>query len=110
MLAEEFVRNFSGRGEVGASLALTVEGRTVVDLWGGVADPATRRPWTGETVSIVFSCTKGATALCAHMLSSRGKLDIDAPVIEVWPEFGRHGKNRVTTRMMLDHSAAVPVL
>jgi CubicO group peptidase (beta-lactamase class C family) len=110
MLAQEFVRNFSDRGEVGASLALTVEGRTVVDLWGGVADPATRRPWTGETVSIVFSCTKGATALCAHMLSSRGKLDIDAPVIEVWPEFGRHGKNRVTTRMMLDHSAAVPVL
>jgi len=58
----------------------------------------------------VFSCTKGATALCAHVLASRGKLDLDAPVVELWPEFGQHGKERVTTRMMLDHSSAVPAL
>src|SRR6185312_7871017 len=55
-------------------------------------------------------CTKGATALCAHVLASRGKLDIDAPVIELWPEFGQRGKQQVTTRMMLDHSSAVPAL
>jgi CubicO group peptidase (beta-lactamase class C family) len=109
-VAEAFRQNFDGKGEVGASVCLTVGGETVVDLWGGVADQKTGAPWTTDTVSIVFSCTKGATALCAHILASRGKLDLDAPVSELWPEFAKHGKERVTTRMMLDHSAAVPAL
>jgi len=109
-VAEVFAENFRSKGEVGASVSLTVGGETVVDLWGGIADLKTAAPWTRDTVSIVFSCTKGATALCAHMLASRGQLDLDAPVVELWPEFGQHGKERVTTRMMLDHSAAVPAL
>ena len=109
-IAEAFERNFGERGEVGASVCVTVDGKTVVDLWGGAADAKSAAPWTKDTVSIVFSCTKGATALCAHMLASRGKLDLDAPVTELWPEFGRNGKERVTTRMMLDHSAGVPAL
>jgi CubicO group peptidase (beta-lactamase class C family) len=109
-IAEAFERNFGERGEVGASVSVTVDGKTVVDLWGGTADPKTNAPWQKDTVGIVFSCTKGATALCAHMLASRGKLDIDAPVTGLWPEFGQNGKERVTTRMMLDHSAGVPAL
>jgi CubicO group peptidase (beta-lactamase class C family) len=109
-VAEAFQRNFDHNGEVGASVCLTMGGETVVDLWGGVTDAKTKTPWTRDTVSIVFSCTKGATALCAHMLASRGRLDLDAPVAERWPEFARHGKERVTTRMMLDHSSAVPAL
>ena len=109
-VAEAFAANLESKGEVGASVCLTVGGETVVDLWGGVADPKTDAPWTRDTVGIVFSCTKGATALSAHVLASRGKLDLDAPVIELWPEFGQHGKEHVTTRMMLDHSAAVPAL
>ena len=109
-VAEAFERNFGERGEVGASVALTVGGQKVVDLWGGIADPKTNAPWKKDTVGIVFSCTKGATALCAHMLASRGRLDLDAPVTELWPAFGQHGKERVTTRMMLDHSAGVPAL
>ena len=109
-VGEAFRKNFSERGEIGASVCLTVGGETVVDLWGGVADPKAGKAWTRDTVSIVFSCTKGATALCAHVLASRGKLDIDAPVIELWPEFGQRGKEQVTTRMMLDHSSAVPAL
>ena len=109
-VAEAFAKNFDSKGEVGASVCLTVKGETVVDLWGGVADQKTGTPWTTDTVSIVFSCTKGATALCAHILASRGKLDLDAPVTELWPEFGNHGKEHVTTRMMLDHSAGVPAL
>ena len=109
-VAETFARNFAEHGEVGASVCLQVNGETVVDLWGGAADPKTQTPWKKDTVSIVFSCTKGATALCAHVLASRGKLDLDAPVTELWPEFGQHGKERVTARMMLDHSSAVPAL
>ncbi|HEY6982769.1 serine hydrolase domain-containing protein [Reyranella sp.] len=109
-VADAFRKNFSDHGEVGASVCLMVGGETVVDMWGGLADPKAGKPWKSDTVSIVYSCTKGATALCTHILASRGKLDIDAPAIELWPEFGRHGKGRVTTRMMLDHSSAVPVL
>jgi CubicO group peptidase (beta-lactamase class C family) len=109
-VAEAFKKNFDSNGEIGASVCLTVGGETVVDLWGGIANPKTGAAWTKDTVSIVFSCTKGATALCAHVLASHGKLDLDAPVVELWPEFGRHGKERVTTRMMLDHSSAVPAL
>lgn len=109
-VAEAFEKNLEEKGEIGASVCLTVGGETVVDLWGGVADAKTQVPWTRDTVSIVFSCTKGATALCAHVLASRGVLDLDAPVAELWPEFAQHGKERVTTRMMLDHSSAVPAV
>lgn len=109
-VAETFQDNFAAKGEVGASVSLTVGGETVVDLWGGVADQKTGAPWTRDTVGIVFSCTKGATAICAHVLASRGKLDLDAPVAELWPEFATNGKERATTRMMLDHSVGVPAL
>src|SRR5438552_1993250 len=68
----EFERNFRERGEVGASVCVTVAGRTVVDLWGGVADRHTGRPWQRDTIGLIFSCTKGAVALCAHLLASRG--------------------------------------
>ena len=89
-VAEAFQKNFDAKGEVGASVCLTVGGETVVDLWGGIADPEDRRAVDARTrSSIVFSCTKGATALCAHVLASRGKLDLDAPVAELWPEFGQ---------------------
>ena len=109
-VVEEFVRNFDEREEVGASLCVTLDGATVVDVWGGVADPKTGRAWERDTVSIVHSCTKGATALCAHALAAQGKLDLEAPVAEYWPEFARAGKETATVRMMLDHSVGVPVL
>jgi len=109
-LADEFVRNFTDRGEVGASLCLTLQGRTLVDLWGGMAKPKEGIAWKEDTVSIVFSCTKGATALCAHVLKSRGALDIEAPVSAIWPEFATAGKEAATVRMMLDHSVGVPAL
>lgn len=109
-VAEAFQKNFDAKGEVGASVCLTVGGETVVDLWGGTADQKTGAPWTKDTVGIVFSCTKGATAVCAHVLASRGKLDLDAPVAELWPEFASNGKEHATARMMLDHSVGVPAL
>lgn len=105
---DEFEKNFRERAEVGASVCVRHEGRTVVDLWGGLARPEEQIPWTRDTVSIVFSCTKGATAICAHMLASRGLLDIEAPVAEYWPEFARNGKENATVRMMLDHSVGLP--
>src|SRR4051794_22988190 len=86
-VGEAFAANFSERDELGAAVSIMVDGETVVDLWGGVADPAEARPWAADTRVVVYSCTKAATALCAHVLADRGRLDLDAPVGEYWPEF-----------------------
>ena len=74
-VAEAFERNFVERGEVGASVAITVRGETVVDLWGGHKDFDRTRPWDKDTLCVLMSCTKGATSLCAHLLASAGELD-----------------------------------
>jgi CubicO group peptidase (beta-lactamase class C family) len=110
LVQEELARNFQERGEVGASVCVMVDGRTVVDLWGGLADRHTGRPWQRDTLTVVWSCTKGATALCAHLLVGRGLLDLDAPVTRYWPEFGQAGKEEITVRMVLTHQAGVPLL
>jgi CubicO group peptidase (beta-lactamase class C family) len=107
---EQFERNFAERGEVGASVCVTVDGETVVDLWGGTADPATGRAWDRQTIGNVWSATKGATALCAHILAARGQLDVDAPVTAYWPEFGKNGKEAVLVRHLLSHQAGVPAI
>ncbi len=107
---DEFVRNFAERGEVGASVCVQIAGWPVVDLWGGAADLASGRPWERDTLVHVWSCTKGATALCAHVLASRGQLDLDAPVAQYWPEFGQNGKQGVTVAMLLSHQAGIPAL
>lgn len=109
-VAAEFERNFLERGEVGASVSITIEGETVVDLWGGTANIQSQTKWEEDTVSIVWSCTKGATALCSHILSSRGELDIDAPVIKYWPEFGKAGKEKITVKMLLNHQAGLSAI
>jgi len=109
-LKAEFERNFAERGELGASVCLSVNGETQVDLWGGVVDPATNEPWERDTVSVVFSCTKAAVALCAHILIDRGLLKLHAPVTDYWPEYGKHGKEKTTVAMMLNHESALPAL
>ncbi|MEQ1889077.1 MAG: serine hydrolase domain-containing protein [Alphaproteobacteria bacterium] len=109
-VADRFAANFSELDELGASVCVTLNGETVVDLWGGRVVPDAPTAWNADTVSIIFSSTKGATALCAHILADRGLLDLDAPVAKYWPEFARHGKEKATVRMMLDHSAGVPAL
>jgi len=104
---EELERNFAERGEVGASVCVALDGETVVDLWGGIADASSGREWERDTIGIVWSATKGATALCAHMLVSRRELDLDERVTHYWPEFGKNGKDEVTVRMLLAHQAGL---
>lgn len=106
-VVDQFVQNFETRGEVGASCALTLDGKTVVDLWGGKRAPGCAA-WERDTISIVFSSTKGGMALCAHMLADRGQLDLDAPIVKYWPEFGQNGKEAALVTMALDHSVGVP--
>ncbi len=109
-VVDAFIRNFEVNGEVGASLCVTHDGDSVVDVWGGVADIAAQTPWQNDTVCVVFSSTKGAVALAAHTLIAIGELDLDAEVSRYWPEFATNGKEQATVRMMLDHSVGVPAM
>lgn len=106
---DAFAANFVEPGEVGAAVAVVVDGRPVVDLWAGVADPHTGRVWEERTPVLVYSTTKGLTAVCALLLWQGGALDIDAPVAGVWPAFAAAGKGGVTTRHLLSHQAGLPV-
>lgn len=108
-VAKVFEKNFREHDELGASVCVTLEGRTVVDLWGGLADAQKKTPWEKDSVTTVFSCTKGAVALCAHILADRGELDFDAPVKKIWPEFAKNGKEEATVRHMLNHTVGVPI-
>ena len=105
-----FVENFERDVEIGASLAIEVAGRRVIDVWGGWADPESRAPWRENSMGVVFSNTKPATALCAHALVDAGALDLDRPVAYYWPEYAAAGKQHTTVRMLLDHSAGLPAL
>jgi len=107
---EEFLRNFAERGEVGASVCVILGNRVVVDLWGGTARPATGDPWEQDTLVHVWSSTKGATSLCAHLLIDRGLLDQDAPVTRYWPEYGQNGKAGTTVAMLMSHQAGLPAV
>ncbi|MFG2898962.1 serine hydrolase domain-containing protein [Streptomyces zaomyceticus] len=104
---DAFEANFRTRNELGAAVAVQIHGETVVDLWGGWADPARTRPWERDTVVNVWSTTKGVTALCAHLLADRGLLDLDAPVASYWPEFAAAGKEALPVRYLLSHRAGL---
>lgn len=107
-VAEEFSRNFSERGEVGAGVAVYVGGECVVDLTGGTVGESDDTPYGADALQMVYSTTKGATAACAHLLVQRGLLDLDAPVAEYWPEFAAQGKGEVPVRWLLSHRVGLP--
>src|SRR5262245_20435218 len=101
---------FEIRDEVGAAVAVTVDGRPVVDLWAGHADQARTRPWERDTIVNVYSTTKGMTALCLHRLVEEGRIDLDAPVSRYWPEFAQAGKAAMPARFLLGHRSALPAV
>lgn len=106
-VAEAFSTNFNTHNEVGAACAIYHRGRCVVDLWGGLADPASGRPWEEDTVALVFSAAKGPTATAIHRLIEAELLDLELPIANYWPEFGCNGKELITTRMVLSHQAGL---
>lgn len=109
-VADALVRSFERSGEVGAACSVYRDGQPVVDVHAGLADASAGRPWTADTLALVFSCTKGVTAICANLLVERGLLDLDAPVARCWPEFAANGKEGVLVRHVLSHSAGLPVI
>src|SRR5213593_2314321 len=103
-------RNFRDHGEVGAAVAITIEGRLVVDLWAGWADRIRTRPWQRDTLVNVFSVGKAMAALALLVLVERGQVDLDAPAARYWPEFAARGKSEVTVHMLLCHRAGLPAI
>lgn len=106
-LKDAFEELFALHGDVGAALAVVVDGEPVVDLWGGLRDRETGAPWEPATVVNVWSTTKGVSAACVAMLVSRGQLAYDTPVSFYWPEFAVAGKAEVTVAQLLSHQAGL---
>ena len=109
-IVDTFVANFIDRHDVGSACCVVVDGRTVVDLWGGLADARTGRAWTHDTAAVIFSCTKGVLAILAYQLVDAGRLDLDAPIAVYWPEFAQAGKAAITVRQAMSHRSGLAAL
>jgi CubicO group peptidase (beta-lactamase class C family) len=107
---EAFAANFETRGDVGAACCVYLGPEPVVDIWGGTTRPGGDVPYGARTLQMVASATKGAMAICAHRLAQQGRLDLDAPVTEYWPEFAAAGKHELPVRWLLSHQAGLPVI
>ncbi|MEV4396012.1 serine hydrolase domain-containing protein [Nonomuraea sp. NPDC049607] len=107
---EAFERNFAEGEELGAAVAVYLDGELVVDLWDGVADRHTGRAWEAGTPAFAYSCTKAIAATVLLRLAERGLVDVGAPVADVWPEFAAGGKEAVTVEHVLTHSCGLPVI
>lgn len=102
---EEMIRDTP---EIGVQVAAYLDGKLVIDAWAGVANPETGKPVNGDTLFMLSSTTKGVTATCMHACVEKHRLSYDMPIVEVWPEFGAHGKQDATLRMALAHQTGVP--
>jgi CubicO group peptidase (beta-lactamase class C family) len=102
---QAFVEGLKEFGHGGGALAAYVDGKPVVDLWGGYSRPGVT--WSAETTTVLMSSTKGFSTLCAQILVDRGQLDVDAPVTKYWPEFAQAGKEGVLVRHVLTHTSGV---
>jgi len=103
-----FAENLRSGQDDGAAVAVFVDGRCVVDLWGGVADARSGRPWVRDTACVTFSATKALTAAAALLLAERGRLAVSDRVADHWPEFGAGGKDAITVEQLLTHQAGLP--
>jgi len=109
-VAEVFAQNFDKYGELGSSVCVVVDGETTVDLWVGYKNEQRKDKWDENTLSVAFSSTKVALALCAHLLIDRGQLNSAEKVGKYWPEYAKKGKEDTTVEMILNHSAGLPAL
>ena len=109
-VADVFRRNLTSGQEVGAAVAVYRDGVKVVDLWGGFRNGITKAPWEEDTLTLMFSTTKGVSALAVAVAASRGLISYDARVADYWPEFAQASKGPITVRQLLSHQAGLPVI
>lgn len=109
-IRDAFADNFTIDDELGAAVAVELDGRLVVDLWGGHTDHDRTQEWQRDTLVNVFSIGKAATSVVAHHLVQRGLLDLDRPVASYWPEFAAAGKDGMPVHMLLSHQAGLPAI
>jgi len=109
-VADVFRRNLTSGQEVGAAVAVYRDGVKVVDLWGGFRNGITKAPWEEDTLALMFSTTKGVSALAVAVAASQGLISYDARVADYWPEFAQASKGPITVRQLLSHQAGLPVL
>ncbi len=107
---DAFADVFTDDVEVGAALAVAIDGEVVIDLWGGDANEARSRPWQRDTITNLYSVGKAISAICLLRLVERGAVDLDAPVARYWPEFAQAGKAEIPVRYLLTHQAGLPGL
>ena len=100
-------RSIASGEDLGASVAVTIDGEMVIDIWGGHLDEEKTNPWQANTIVNVYSTTKTMSFLCALVLANRGQLDFDANVIDYWPEFGENGKQQIKIWHLMDHAAGL---
>lgn len=104
---EELQRYLDTGEELGASIAATIDGKPVLDLWGGFSDEARTAEWHRDTLTNVWSTTKTVVALAVLVLADRGEIDLDAPVARYWPEFASNGKEAITVKQVMSHTSGV---
>src|SRR5262249_54483710 len=107
---EAFAENYRSEDEIGSAVSVVVDGRTVVDLWGGWRDGARRHAWQHQRIFCMMSVSKGITGLAFNLLLDRGFVDPNEPVARYWPEFGCNGKEELPVRFILDHRAGLPIV
>jgi CubicO group peptidase (beta-lactamase class C family) len=105
-----FQENFEKFGELGAAVSVWQNGRPVVDLYGGFCDARREKPWTADTLVLVWSATKGIGSACVLHALQEHKMDISQRVAELWPEFAEAGKERITLAQVLSHRAGLCAL
>ncbi len=106
-LREAFCRNFTQHGEIGAAISLHIEGEQVLSLWGGWQERETQTPWAEDTLTNVYSTTKGVAATIVAILVSKGVLNYERRVADYWPEFGAQGKENITVAMLMSHQSGL---
>src|SRR3989338_69306 len=107
---DAFLENYSVEEEIGSATALMVDGRKVLDIWGGYRDGARTLAWEADTIVCMMSVAKGISGIAFNILIDRGLVDPEAPVARYWPEFAKNGKEGVLVRHVLDHTAGLPVV
>ena len=105
-----FQENFELFGELGASVSVWQNGKPLVDLYGGFRDVGREKPWTADTVVLVWSATKGIGSACVLHALQQQKIELKRPVAEFWPEFGQADKDKITLGQLLSHQAGLCAL